>query len=87
MQYKITKVYKRYMDCFVEADSPEEALKAAAAEDAEWEWDNIDGPNSYRFDGARWNLLDEDDELVDEGEYTDEQTLSIASFGGNVTGW
>lgn len=87
MQYKITKVYKRYMNCYVEADSPEEALKASAANDAEWEWDNSDGRDSYVFHSGGWELLDDEDEIIEDGDFTDDQVRTIAGFVGNITGW
>ena len=80
MKYKITKVYKRWMDCEVEADSPEEALEAA--KDAEWKWDNEGG---YSFDCGSWTELDEDDIPLDEGEYTRDQLKPIMDIGENVT--
>jgi hypothetical protein len=42
MHYKFSKTYEYYVDCYVEADTLEEALEIANSSEAEW--DSVDKP-------------------------------------------
>jgi len=42
MHYKFSKTFEYYVDCYVEADTLEEALKIANSGDVEWE--EVDKP-------------------------------------------
>ena len=68
MKYRLSKIYETYYDLIVEADSLDEALKIANESD-EWEEDF-----DYRACTKRtWALLNEDDDVEDDGELTSEQ--------------
>lgn len=40
MHYKFSKTFEYYVNCYVEADTLEEALEIANSDDAEWEQDD-----------------------------------------------
>jgi len=75
MHYRFSKTFEYYVDCYVEADTFEEALKIANSNDAEWERD-ADKPyctcRNYYKASNEGEAESEDDleyELIDELTY------------------
>ena len=69
MMYQFTKTYETYYDCYVEADSLEEAIDDLNNdEDLEWEQQcDEKGPIQFRS-RTSWALLNEDGEEVEDGD-------------------
>ncbi len=69
MMYQFTRTYETYYDCFVEADSLEEAIDILNNDDdMEWEEEcDTQGPIRFRS-RTTWALLKEDGEIEEEGE-------------------
>ncbi|MBQ4483988.1 MAG: hypothetical protein II934_03165 [Prevotella sp.] len=73
MRYHFTTAKERMFDCYVEANSLEEAMKLA--ENADWEED-------YDYDNIlykTWEIIDEEGESTDEGDilYKDKRLNSL----------
>lgn len=74
MHYRFSKTFEYYVDCYVEADTLEEALKIANSNEAQWDMD--DKPyctlRNYYEATNEDEAEDEDDldyDLVDELTY------------------
>ena len=70
MMYQFTRTYETYYDCYVEADSLEEAIDILNNDDdLEWEQacDAQGGP-LQAHSKTTWALLNEDGEEVEEGD-------------------
>ena len=64
MMYQFTRTYETYYDCYVEADSLEEAIDILNNDDdLEWEEER----DTFRS-RTTWALLNEDGEEVEEGD-------------------
>ena len=70
MMYQFTKTYETYEDCYVEADSLEEAIDILNNDDdLEWEESRDTQDQVIRFRSrTTWALLNEDGEEVEEGD-------------------
>ncbi len=70
MMYQFTRTYETYYDCYVEADSLEEAIDILNnVDDLEWEEERDTQDQVIRFRSrTTWALLNEDGEEVEEGD-------------------
>ena len=70
MMYQFTKTYETYYDCYVEADSLEEASDILNNdEDLEWEQAcDEQGRPLQAHSKTTWALLNDDGEEVEEGD-------------------
>ena len=70
MMYQFTRTYETYYDCFVEADSLEEAIDILNYDDdLGWEEERDAHDQVIRFRSkTTWALLNEDGEEVEDGE-------------------
>ena len=70
MMYQFTRTYETYYDCYVEADSLEEAIDDLNYHfDSGWEEICDEQGQVERFrSGTTWALLNEDGEEVEEGD-------------------
>ena len=70
MMYQFTRTYETYYDCFVEADSLEEAIDILNNDDdLGWEEERDTHDQVIRFRSrTTWALLNEDGEEVEEGD-------------------
>lgn len=70
MMYQFTRTYETYYDCYVEADSLEEAIDILNNDDdLEWEEERDTQDQVIRFRSrTTWALLNEDGEIEEEGE-------------------
>ena len=70
MMYQFTKTYETYYDCYVEADSLEEAIDILNNdEDLEWEQAcDEQGRPLQAHSKTTWALLNDDGEEVEEGD-------------------
>ena len=70
MMYQFTRTYETYYDCFVEADSLEEAIDILNYDDdLGWEEERDTHDQVIRFRSkTTWALLNEDGEEVEDGE-------------------
>lgn len=70
MMYQFTRTYETYYDCYVEADSLEEAIDILNNDDdLEWEEECDTQDQVIRFRSrTTWALLNEDGEIEEEGE-------------------
>ena len=70
MMYQFTRTYETYYDCYVEADSLEEAIDILNNDDdLEWEEERDTQDQVIRFRSrTTWALLKEDGEIEEEGE-------------------
>ncbi len=72
MIFQFTRTYETYYDCYVEADSLEEAidtLNNLPDDDLEWEEERDAHDQVIQFrSGTTWALLNEDGEIEEEGD-------------------
>ena len=70
MMYQFIRTYETYEDCYVEADSLEEAIDILNNDDdLEWEQQCDEKGQVERFrSGTTWALLNEDGKEVEEGD-------------------
>lgn len=70
MMYQFTRTYETYYDCYVEADSLEEAIDILNNDDdLEWEQScDAQGEPLQAHSKTTWALLNEDGEEVEEGD-------------------
>ena len=70
MEYQFTRTYETYYDCYVEADSLEEAIDFLNnADDLEWEQAcDAQGEPLQAHSKTTWALLNENGEEVEEGD-------------------
>ena len=70
MMYQFTRTYETYYDCYVEADSLEEAIDILNNDD-DLEWEESRDPQDQVLrvhSKTTWALLNEDGEEVEDGE-------------------
>ena len=81
MMYQFTRTYETYEDCYVEADSLEEAIDILNNdEDLEWEQAcDEQGEPLQAHSKTIWALLNDDGEEVEEGDL--QEWNGIVSLG------